>query len=209
MNRLLLPCAVAAALVAGCGPTPPPQLPAPATRDLIVLAADPESGDVGDLTVTNPAGRADLTRAGESTTVTGGQAPGATVVLNESEIQRVFGAALAVLPDAAVRFNLYFHLGSDVLTPASRTLMDEVIAVVGARVAPEVSAIGHTDTTGTAESNLALGLQRASLIRDLLVESGLAPDLIDVVSHGQADLLVPTPDNTAELRNRRVEVTVR
>lgn len=76
-------------------------------------------------------------------------------------------------------------------------------------MAPEVSVIGHTDTTGPAALNAALGLQRAMAIRDLLVEAGLAADLIDVVSHGEADLLVPTPDDTAEPRNRRVEVTVR
>jgi hypothetical protein len=33
--------------------------------------------------------------------------------------------------------------------------------------------------------------------------------LVDVRSHGEADLLVPTSDNTYERRNRRVEVAVR
>ena len=32
---------------------------------------------------------------------------------------------------------------------------------------------------------------------------------LDITSHGERNLLVPTPDNTAEPRNRRVEVTVR
>jgi outer membrane protein OmpA-like peptidoglycan-associated protein len=30
-----------------------------------------------------------------------------------------------------------------------------------------------------------------------------------VESHGKRNLLVPTPDNTEEVRNRRVEVTIR
>ena len=34
-------------------------------------------------------------------------------------------------------------------------------------------------------------------------------DLIEVRSHGETELLVPTPDNTDEPRNRRVEVKVR
>jgi outer membrane protein OmpA-like peptidoglycan-associated protein len=32
---------------------------------------------------------------------------------------------------------------------------------------------------------------------------------VDVASHGETNLLVPTPDDTAEAKNRRVEVTVR
>ena len=32
---------------------------------------------------------------------------------------------------------------------------------------------------------------------------------IEATTHGEADLLVKTPDNTPEPRNRRVEITVR
>jgi outer membrane protein OmpA-like peptidoglycan-associated protein len=209
MSRFRFGIVILAVLVADCGRTPAPQMPAPAPRDLVVLVADPESVAVGHLTVATRAGRVELTRAGESTTVPSGQAPGAVVVLGDTEIQRIFGAALAVIPEAARRVNLYFHLGGVDLTPESSTLLDEVIALVSTRVAPEVSVIGHADTTGTAEFNMALGLKRALLLRDLLIEAGLDADLIDVVSHGDRDLLVPTPDDTPEPRNRRVEVTVR
>jgi outer membrane protein OmpA-like peptidoglycan-associated protein len=76
-------------------------------------------------------------------------------------------------------------------------------------VAPDVSVIGHTDTTGADTANAALGLQRASVIRDQLLQTGLDPALVEVVSFGESDLLVPTADNVAEARNRRVEVIVR
>jgi outer membrane protein OmpA-like peptidoglycan-associated protein len=69
--------------------------------------------------------------------------------------------------------------------------------------------IGHTDTTGDTTSNAALGLRRATLIRDLLIQAGLDGTVIEVRSHGESDTVVPTPDNTAEARNRRVEVTIR
>jgi len=210
MNRRgiggLLACTL---LSAACGPTPPPQPPAPVERDLVVLAPDPESGEVGGLTVTTPAGAATLDSANESTTVLRGAAPGAVAVLDDAEIQRVFGQALAVLPPGARHFNFYFETGTDQLTPESKALVTEVIALVKARSAPEVSATGHTDTTGAPATNAALGLQRATVIRDLLIQAGLDSGLIDVVSHGESNLLVPTPDNTAEARNRRVEITVR
>jgi peptidoglycan-associated lipoprotein len=199
----------ATALLAACGPTPPPQAPAPPPSDLVVLVPDPESGDVGRLAISNPAGLVELSQAGESTMVVSGRAPAAPVVLSDAEIQRLFGAALAVQPPAARQFNLYFELGGDTLTPESRALVADVIAAVRGRIAPDVSVIGHTDTTGAADANVALGLRRAGLIRDLLIQAGLDPALVEVVSHGEADPLVDTPDGTAEARNRRVEVTVR
>ena len=62
---------------------------------------------------------------------------------------------------------------------------------------------------GTQQANFALGLKRAISVRDLLVKAGLDGSTIDVTSHGEADLLVKTPDETPEPRNRRVEITVR
>jgi outer membrane protein OmpA-like peptidoglycan-associated protein len=72
-----------------------------------------------------------------------------------------------------------------------------------------VLVIGHTDTVGTRASNIVLGMRRAELLRKLLVEAGLDSSLIEIASHGEADLLVPTGDEVAEPRNRRVEITVR
>ena len=74
---------------------------------------------------------------------------------------------------------------------------------------PDVTVVGHTDTTGTAQANIELGRSRATLIRDRLVAAGLDASLVSVASHGEADLLVPTPDDTLEPRNRFVDVSVR
>ena len=58
-------------------------------------------------------------------------------------------------------------------------------------------------------ANLALGLRRAMRVRNILVEAGLPAATVDVTSHGEADQLVKTRDNTPEPRNRRVGITVR
>ncbi len=208
--KAALPWAIVAAMaVAACAPTPPPQAPAPPPGDLVVLVAHPEDGTVGGVTVSNQAGSVDLVEARQGTRVLAGQPPSAAVVLDEAEIARVFGPALAVVAPPARHFNLYFEVGSDTLTTESKALAAEVVLVVRARVAPDVTVIGHTDTTDTSANNIALGLRRAALIRDLLVQAGLDRALVDVSSHGESDLLVPTADNTAEPRNRRVEVSVR
>jgi outer membrane protein OmpA-like peptidoglycan-associated protein len=74
---------------------------------------------------------------------------------------------------------------------------------------PEVMIVGHTDTMGDRKSNLALGMKRAVAVQSILVQAGLSLTMVDVASHGEADLLIKTRDNTPEPRNRRVEITVR
>jgi len=186
-----------------------PRPAAPAARDVVAVAPDPESGDVGVVTVRTPVGEVTLDAPYESTTVTPGQAPGAPAVLPADERRRLFGDVVASLPPPARRFLLYFDTGADTLTPASQALVAEILTTVTNRPAPDVSVIGHTDTTGTPASNVDLGLRRAALIRDLLVGAGLDSRLVEVTSHGESNPVVATPDNTAEARNRRVEVTVR
>jgi outer membrane protein OmpA-like peptidoglycan-associated protein len=74
---------------------------------------------------------------------------------------------------------------------------------------PDVVVIGHTDTTGTTESNFELGMRRATTVRNMLIDAGLSVGAIDTRSHGELELLVPTANGVFEPKNRRVEITVR
>lgn len=203
--------ALAAAAAFGtlaCG-RPRPQAGPVTPRDLIVLAPHPEDGPLGGAVVTAAGGAADLEQAGAAVTVAAGQAPPAPSVLSPDDITRIFGDALSVLPPPARRFVLYFQLGGEVLTAASQAQVPVILAVVAERGQPDVAIIGHTDTTGAAAANVALGLRRAELVRARLLAAGLNRALIEVASHGEANLLEPTPDGTENAQNRRVEVTVR
>ena len=131
------------------------------------------------------------------------------MTMSDADVQRVFGRALAALPAAPRHFTLHFKFESDVLTEESSAIVPEILKTVRETPFPEVVVVGHTDTMGDPRANLALGLKRAISVRDILVKAGLATSTIEVTSHGKADLLVKTPDNTPEPRNRRVEITVR
>jgi outer membrane protein OmpA-like peptidoglycan-associated protein len=199
-------CAVA--LMTACGPRriePPPEQPG---QTVTVLLPDPDSGTVGRISVTNLSGTADLAEARASTTTTLNQPPGPVVIMSEEEAQRLFGDALAALPPAPQRFTLFFAFDSDELTPESRVLMTEILQAVKTRPAPDLVAVGHTDTIGSSASNFALGLKRATVVRSLLAEAGLEVS-VEVTTLGETDLLVPTADEVAEPRNRRVEVVIR
>jgi outer membrane protein OmpA-like peptidoglycan-associated protein len=124
-------------------------------------------------------------------------------------VDRLFGDALVALPSMARRFTLHFQFESDELTAESRALVNEILAAVKERIMPEVLVVGHTDTMGTTSANFELGLKRATTVRNLLVDAGLNSSLIDLISHGEAEPVIQTPDDTPEPRNRRVEIAVR
>ena len=176
---------------------------------VFALLPDPDDGSVGRATVSNPSGTTELGAAQDSTSARTGRPPSAVVRLETSDVQRLFGDALAALPPAPRHFTLYFQFDSDELTDAGKRLVPEILQLVSTRPTPDVVAVGHTDTIGNPAGNYQLGLQRASLVRNLLVTAGLDASLIEVASHGEADLLVPTPDETAEPRNRRVDIDIR
>jgi outer membrane protein OmpA-like peptidoglycan-associated protein len=184
--------------------------PPPPAGDIVALLADPETNTVGHAVVSSPlGGSVELTTERAGTRVVIGQPPSAPFTLAEDRVQELFGDALAARPPEPRHFVLYFEKGSNHLTPESEALVTELLALVKSRSVPDVTIVGHTDTTGTAESNIELGQNRATLIRDRLVAAGLDESVVSVASHGEADLLVPTPDETPEPKNRRVEVSVR
>jgi peptidoglycan-associated lipoprotein len=57
--------------------------------------------------------------------------------------------------------------------------------------------------------NEQLGMERARQVSAFLAGLNLPADKVAVESHGEKNLLVATPDNTDEPRNRRVEINVR
>jgi outer membrane protein OmpA-like peptidoglycan-associated protein len=174
----------------------------------VALLAD-DSGAVGRAQVSNAAGAVELTGERQATRVGGGTAPAAPTVLDPAAVQNLFGEALAVLPLPAERLVMRFQLDSDELADESRALLPTVLRLVRERPAVEVTVVGHTDTTGTPDANLALGLRRAEAVRRLLVEAGLDAAAVETRSHGESDPAIATPDDTAEPANRRVEITLR
>ncbi len=202
--------ACAALLATGCGPKRV-QTPEPAAgrQAVVVLLPDPDTGVVGRIAVSNPAGKVDLDAARESTTASAKRPPSPPVVMTEAEVRRLFGDALSALPPAPKHFTLNFRFESDELTDESAALVPEILKAVKERPFADVSVVGHTDTTGTPATNFGLGLKRANAVRAILIKAGLDASFIDVVSHGEAEPLVRTRNGVLEPRNRRVEITVR
>jgi OOP family OmpA-OmpF porin len=208
-RRLIVPalaCSLTLATACASRKAHAPEYPGQA---MVALLPDPETGNVGKASVTNTAGRTDLTAARDVTTVSARTAPTPVSTLSQGDVRALFSEVLAALPPPQRHFTLFFRFDSEELTPESKAMAPEILRAVRDRRVPDVLVVGHTDTTGTRPSNFALGLRRASTVRALLRDNGLDIGSIDVVSHGETELLVPTADAIFEARNRRVEITVR
>jgi outer membrane protein OmpA-like peptidoglycan-associated protein len=191
--------ALALLLLVGCAK--------PMRDDLYVLMPD-QDGRTGVLSVESGGRQAVLDRPYAAARVTepGRVAAGA---ITEQEARQAFGAALDAQPGRPTSFLLYFLEARDELTPDSRQLLDRIVDEIARRPAPEIVVIGHTDRVGAVTYNDTLSLRRAERVRDELVKVGIAADRIRVAGRGEREPLVPTADEVAEARNRRVEINVR
>ena len=199
MTRLAGFAALALLLLAGCAK--------PARNDLYVLMPG-QDGKTGALSVESNGKQAVLDQPYAAARV---REPGRVEAgaVTEQEARQAFGAALEAQPGRPTSFLLYFLENRDELTPDSRQMLARVVDEIARRPAPEIVVIGHTDRVGPVPYNDTLSLRRAERVRDELVKVGIAAERIRVEGRGEREPLVPTADEVAEPRNRRVEISVR
>jgi outer membrane protein OmpA-like peptidoglycan-associated protein len=203
--------ALAVALWACAQPAAPPpvvvEAPRPGRDDLYVVVPGPD-GTTGAVTITTAGEQHVLDRPYAAARI---REPGRVDIgtATEAEVRQAFGAALAARPSPPASFLLYFVEGKDELTAESQRVLPQVLAEIARRPDPEIAVIGHTDRMGTAALNDTLSLRRAERVRAELAKLGIAASRIEVAGRGEREPLVPTEDEVAEPRNRRVEISVR
>jgi peptidoglycan-associated lipoprotein len=179
-------------------------LSACASNSYVVLLENP-NGHTGEVVVAGGKGKQVIKTAGYGARLDGSETPAPVA---SSKIKSDFAEAMTARPKIPLRYILYFQLDAT-LTPESEALIPKIIKEAVNWPAVDISVVGHTDTLGAAEINESLALVRAVVIADLLKEKGLKYNSLNVESHGERNLLIPTPDDTVEPRNRRVEVSIR
>lgn len=185
----------------------PEPAPVPPPPDRAILLPDPD-GKVGQLVITTITGTQEIGQAFAAVAATpdGQMKPYAET---PDSVRARHATLLDVQPPPPRSYLLYFVSGSNELVPESRATLESLKRDAETRPAAEIRVIGHTDTVGAAEANESLSLRRAEAIVQALKDFGIRPQSFEAVGRGEMDLLVPTPDATAEPRNRRVEVSIR
>ncbi len=106
-------------------------------------------------------------------------------------------------------FNLNFITGKDVLNADSQKYMDKDLATLKTVKITKVIVEGHTDSVGTAESNIILSQKRADFVRKVLIERFKLPaKSVITIPYGESTPIASNATAKGRKRNRRVELKV-
>ncbi|MGH7154464.1 MAG: OmpA family protein [Acetobacteraceae bacterium] len=109
----------------------------------------------------------------------------------------------------SVNLTVDFATNSATLTPQAIKTLDELGKALSSQqlASYHFRIEGHTDTVGTPDYNKALSQRRADAVAAYLEHTyNIHASRLQPLGLGEEGLLVPTPPQTAEQRNRRVEV---
>ena len=109
----------------------------------------------------------------------------------------------------SINLTVVFDTDSAQLTPQAMDALDALGRALSNRQLADYRfrIEGHTDTVGTPDYNTALSERRAAAVAAYLTSKfGVAKARLEPVGVGEQGLLVPTPPQTPELRNRRVQI---
>lgn len=186
-------------LVSGCG-----------SKENLIILSPASEGSVGALEVETEKGSAILDKEGKVMYIAGLRSfPSEPTEISTAESQELFRDVLQVHPLMPQSFLLYFQHSSDALTEKSQKLIPAILEAVKKRQSRDIAIIGHTDRTGGEGYNRILSMERAQVVYDILRGQNIKGEEMTILYHGEANPLVPTANDVAEPRNRRVEVMVR
>ena len=101
-----------------------------------------------------------------------------------------------------------FAPGSDRLEKSSFPTLDKVAGLSDLCRASSIVISGHTDSRGSAKSNMELSERRGEAVRNYLTQKGLQAEKLTVKGFGEAQPLVPNTTARNRARNRRIEFKV-
>ena len=133
---------------------------------------------------------------------------------NDSAYTTIGGASEGKFEDLYARCNdvnfapVYFGFDSTVVPQGELGKIDEVAKHLTDNAKRVVVVEGNCDERGSHEYNMSLGENRAIIVRNYLVQSGIAPERIQTRSYGAEKPAVDGHDESAYAKNRRGEFAI-
>ena len=105
--------------------------------------------------------------------------------------------------------DIYFKRGSYRLQPEARTILYRKAEFL--KKYPHLSVIieGHTDESGSRETNIAFGERRAGAVKSFLIREGIQRDRLIAVSYGKERPVDTGKSEKARAKNRRVHFVIK
>jgi peptidoglycan-associated lipoprotein len=103
---------------------------------------------------------------------------------------------------------IYFNFDSADLSAESRNALSKNAETLAKQPSVKLRIEGNCDERGSDEYNMALGERRAKAARDYLVNLGVQPDRLSIISYGEEKPADPGHDEAAWAKNRRDEFVI-
>lgn len=103
---------------------------------------------------------------------------------------------------------VHFEYDSYNLTPEALDILTTNSEALARRPSVVIRIEGHCDERGTEEYNMALGYKRAQTVREYLVQYGIDPSNVSIISFGESRPVDPAHHEGAWGRNRRADFVV-
>ena len=104
--------------------------------------------------------------------------------------------------------NVQFKTGTSVLSSASRSVLDDVAAVLLENQHLQFEVSGHTDNTGNYQNNVNLSANRANSVKQYLVDKGVDSSSLSARGYGPDKPVASNDTSNGREMNRRVELVV-
>ena len=111
-------------------------------------------------------------------------------------------------PPPAKSWMVVFDTNSTTLSQQGSMTVTEAATAAKSMANSRVAVTGFTDTDGNPAYNQQLSVRRADAVKRALVSNGIGPQAITTNGSGETSLLIETPDQTKNEKNRRVQIVV-
>lgn len=107
--------------------------------------------------------------------------------------------------DAPAYASVYFDYDRSYIRESERSVLNDTAKYLLQNTAQRILIEGHCDWKGTTEYNLALGDRRANSVKSYLVQLGVTPSKVEILSKGDLEAVEGADDAGRQL-DRRADV---
>ncbi len=104
--------------------------------------------------------------------------------------------------------DVHFDPAKATIQSISYKVLGELVASMKRLSGTKIELAGHTDSDGSAESNLKLSQDRAAAVKAYLVSKGISASRIQTVGYGESRPVAQNSSEAGRAKNRRTEVRV-
>jgi len=114
----------------------------------------------------------------------------------------------SVFPATFVLDKVHFATNQDQLDQEAYAQLDRMNVILKSYPTAVVQIKGYTDNVGRADRNIQLSQERATIVKNYMVENGLASDRISAEGLGEVNPIQTNDTKDGRAANRRSEIVL-